>query len=372
MYRVRVDSVEAGYPGFRVRADIELGEGLNCLVGPNGAGKSTLIRTVVGLLRPVRGAVYVDGVNVYKLSPRSRARVLTALLPDVPTLHFMRAIDVVLLGRYPHSYLLYRAVDEAMRVMARLGIGDLAERRFAELSSGQRQRVLIARALMQRPRALLVDEPTVHLDIDAKVHVMSMLRELSREMAVLVSVHEPDIMYRFCDTVYLVWGGTIRYVGPPEEAPLTEIYAVPLSPAIGTLELPAPRGDPLLHLVPGAGTCTPVMRRLAAMRVPFSVGVAHVGDLDHFVAAAMGAPLVSEQPYAEISDAALEAALRMALRSRAALHCGCPFGAANSKNLALLREAAQRGIPVYSLSRDPPVGERLDAAGLAGLVRKLG
>ncbi len=371
MYRVRADSVEAGYPNFRVRANVEFGGGLNCLVGPNGAGKSTLIRAIVGLLRPIKGAIYVDNVNVYKLSSRNRARMLTALLPDVPTLHFMRAIDVVLLGEYPRSYLLYRAMDEAMAVMSRLGIADLAERRFAELSSGQRQRVLIARALMQRPKVLLVDEPTVHLDIDAKVQVMSLLRELTREITVVVSIHEPDLMYRFCSTVYLMWGGDIRYVGPPEAAPLSEVYSVPLSPAMGTLELPAPRGDPLLHLVPGAGTCAPVMRRLAAEGVPFSVGVAHLGDLGYFVAEAMGAPLAGEQPYTEIGADSLNAALSMAEQARAVIHCGCPFSHINAGNLELLRKAVNMGKPVYSLSRDPPVGEPLRIEDLAGLVRKL-
>jgi iron complex transport system ATP-binding protein len=193
--------------GLDLRA--EPGE-LTALLGPNGAGKSTLLRTVAGLQPPLAGSVRLAGADLAAMSPAARARAVAVVLTERVSPGLLTAHELTALGRYPHTGArgVLRAADEAAvaTALASVGAGHLATRPVAELSDGERQRVLIARALAQQPQLLLLDEPTAFLDAPSRVGVTGLLRRLAREHGIVVvaSTHDVEIALRVADQVWLL------------------------------------------------------------------------------------------------------------------------------------------------------------------------
>ena len=193
------------------------------ILGPNGAGKTTLLKCILGLLEP-RGTVYIDGKNVYNIKPRDRARKM-AYVPQIHhSIFAYRVIDYVLMGRTPHHSLLTlpgkSEYKKAYSILQELGIEELAERTIAEVSGGQLQLVLIARALVQEAEILVLDEPTAHLDIANKILVLSTVRKLVEQgkvRAVVMSLHDPQIAALYADKVILLAYGRIIAQGKPME-----------------------------------------------------------------------------------------------------------------------------------------------------------
>jgi iron complex transport system ATP-binding protein len=219
--------VTGGYGSRAVVRDvslrIELGERV-ALVGPNGAGKSTLLRLVTGLLTPDRGEVLLDGEPVGRLSREAIARRV-AVVPQLATLPFSaRVEEVVALGRIPHEDPLRgpREVDRAAVAAAieRVGLGALVGRDARELSLGERQLVLVGVAVAQAARIVVLDEPTVHLDIRHQVDVMDLLLDLNvRDGSTILAVlHDLNLAARYFPRVIVVADGVIAADGSPAEA----------------------------------------------------------------------------------------------------------------------------------------------------------
>ena len=192
------------------------------LLGPNGVGKSTLLHTLAGLQKPLAGHVLLAGQNVAGLSPLARARRLSMVLTQAPQPNLMNGYGLVALGRHPHSDWLgrlnaadHRAVAWALKAV---GADDLAERPLGKLSDGQRQKLMIARALAQEALVMLLDEPTAYLDLPRRVETMQLLKELARsaKRAILVSTHDLDLALRSCDRLWLMSAGGI-VTGAPED-----------------------------------------------------------------------------------------------------------------------------------------------------------
>jgi iron complex transport system ATP-binding protein len=184
---------------------------LVCLMGPNGAGKSTLIRTLAGLHPALHGSI-----------PTRDEKHIAVVLTDKVSATHMTASELVALGRYPHIgwniFLNDRDHQVIQDVVTRVRIVDLLERKLYELSDGQMQMVMIARALVQETPVLLLDEPTAHLDLNNRLEIMNLLRQLTREngKAILVSTHELDLALQSADVVWLAANGSIRQ-GIPED-----------------------------------------------------------------------------------------------------------------------------------------------------------
>ncbi|MFC5993316.1 ATP-binding cassette domain-containing protein [Pseudonocardia hispaniensis] len=230
MSGLRLHELTAGYrTGRRVTpvlggltAGAARGE-LTVLLGPNGAGKSTLLRTAAGLQPPLAGTVTLDGADLPRMSATYRARRLAVVLTDRIDAGLLSARELVEFGRHPHTGsggTLRRgdhaAVDAAI---VAVGAGHLAGRRVAELSDGERQRVLTARALAQQPSALLLDEPGAFLDATSRVELLGLLRRLAREqnLCVLVSTHDLELALRLADHVWLVDRDRRLRAGTPEQ-----------------------------------------------------------------------------------------------------------------------------------------------------------
>ena len=202
-----------------------------CLLGPNGSGKSTLIRTIAGIQRPLDGRLWLSGDEMGSLPAGDLARRLSVVLTERVEAGGLHAYDVVALGRYPHTSWSGRlnredraAVEQALR-LARAE--ELAARPLAELSDGERQRVLVARALAQEPSLIVLDEPTAFLDVGARAEVVGLLRDLARRegIGVLVATHELDLALRNADSVWLLTAAGGVTVGAPEDLMLQGVLA---------------------------------------------------------------------------------------------------------------------------------------------------
>jgi iron complex transport system ATP-binding protein len=192
------------------------------LAGPNGAGKTTLFRVASRVLRPSQGSVSLLGRPLDAFSRRELARVLAVVPQDAAIAFPFRVGEMVLMGRSPHlgplGFETRADLERAREAMARVGIEDLADRSVLELSGGERQLVLLARALAQDPRVLLLDEPTAHLDLRHRVRVAALVRELAREgRSALVVSHDLGLAARSGDRIALLRRGELLALGTPRE-----------------------------------------------------------------------------------------------------------------------------------------------------------
>jgi iron complex transport system ATP-binding protein len=197
------------------------------LVGPNGSGKSTLLRCVYRALRPSAGTVRLDGEDLHTLSAREGARRLAALPQEAVTEFDFTVAEVVAMGRLPHQRSTARTTDEDRKAceaaLARVDAGHLADRGFLTLSGGEKQRVLIARALAQQPSVLVLDEPTNHLDIAQQLDVLALVR--GSGLTVLTALHDLNLAALHCDLLYVIDGGRIVASGAPHDVLTPELLA---------------------------------------------------------------------------------------------------------------------------------------------------
>ena len=223
---LKTEHLDAGYDGKAILHDVCLrvqrGR-IVTLIGPNGSGKSTILKTIISQLPAVGGSVLLDGQDLRKQSRSDIARRMAILMTARMNPELMSCRDVVSSGRYPYTGRLgvlraedKQIVEESLRQTDAL---DFADKPFRAVSDGQRQRILLARALCQQPELIVLDEPTSFLDIRYKLELLSILKRMVREkdLAVLMSLHELDLAARVSDTVVCVAGDRIDKVGPPEE-----------------------------------------------------------------------------------------------------------------------------------------------------------
>lgn len=218
--------------------DLRLRRGeVAAVLGPNGAGKTTLLHSLLGILKPQRGRIWLEGREASTLTRGERSRLL-GLVPQMEHVAFEFSVEeYVLLGRAPHLGLLELPSPEdvriAMEALEQLGMLGLRRRSLLELSGGERQMVVLARALAQRTRLLLMDEPLAHLDLGNRERILSQVRRLATSgITVLFTTHEPDMVHGVADRVVLMRAGRVVASGPMEEVMtserLTQTYGVPV------------------------------------------------------------------------------------------------------------------------------------------------
>ncbi|MFQ5927368.1 MAG: ABC transporter ATP-binding protein, partial [Terriglobia bacterium] len=225
--RLELRRAGTSYPesGFRLvplSFQVSAGE-VVALVGPNASGKSTILRLASGSLRTEAGSVLLDGAPVAGLGLRERARRIGVVQQESPLLFPIRVLPFVLQGRHAYLRALQLETEEDLRVagaaLAVTRTAPLAERLVQELSGGEKQRVILARALAQQPELLLLDEPTLHLDIAYQVELLRLVRSLARreQYAVLLVTHELNLAAEFADRVLLLCAGQLVRAGTPAE-----------------------------------------------------------------------------------------------------------------------------------------------------------
>ncbi len=213
----------------RISVSLVQGE-VVCLLGPNGAGKSTLIRTLCGMQRPLAGRVFLQGTSVHNMLPMALARRLSVVLTERVDVGALTADDLIALGRYPYTDWSGRLTKKDEQIvgwaMETVGAAQLAGRRVRELSDGERQKIMIARALAQEPTVMILDEPTAFLDLPHRVDIMGTLRRLARQtgQAILLSTHDLDLALRNADTIWLLAQGGTFQTGAPEDLVLNGTF----------------------------------------------------------------------------------------------------------------------------------------------------
>ncbi|MBI1202418.1 MAG: ATP-binding cassette domain-containing protein [Rhodopseudomonas sp.] len=242
--RLEGQSLTIGYPahvvGHGIDVAFETGEVL-ALLGPNGGGKTTLLKTLLGLIDAKAGTVRIDGKPLGDYSIQERARIV-AYVPQVHVGTFAFTVEtVVLMGRTAHGNMLSRPSDHdrevTARALARFGIAHLSQRPYTQISGGERQLVLLARALAQEPQFIVLDEPTASLDFGNQGKVMAEIRALAVSgLGVLFTTHDPNHALRAADRAFLLRDGTRIAEGPVgqvlNKAQLETLYRAPVDTVI--------------------------------------------------------------------------------------------------------------------------------------------
>ena len=366
------NDLTVGYNGKPLIEHIDIGirrGGILCLIGPNGSGKSTILRSITRHLAKLGGVVSIDGKDLGGIPNRELAKKVSVVLTDRVDPELMTCWEVVSAGRYPYTNHFGRLSQEDEDIveesMARVNALELREHRFSQLSDGQKQRVLLARALCQQPEVMVLDEPTSYLDIRHKIELLSLLRELAaeRQMSVVLSLHEVDLAVKLAEVVVLVKGSTIFRYGAPEDVlddgVLRELYDIhngAFDLLLGSVELCGAEGEARVFVVPGAGQGAPCFRALQKRGIPFCTGILQSGDVDRAVARTLAGSVFEAEPFAPPSPEKVEAALNAVKKARCVVDSGFPLGPYNGENLELLHWAAQAGVPVLSLRAEPPRG----------------
>jgi iron complex transport system ATP-binding protein len=210
---------------------------LTAILGPNGTGKTTLIHLALGWLHPARGKVYLNGKELSAYSRREMGQWM-GLVPQNETTPFEYSLlEYVLLGRTPYLSPLAMPGEEDVQIAAQkladVGLADLQRRSMPSLSGGERQLVLVARALAQQPKLLFLDEPTSHLDLSNKLRLVQVLRQLQLQgVTIVFSTHEPDVASALATHMVLMREGQVLQTGPIEEvmtdASLSTLYNMPI------------------------------------------------------------------------------------------------------------------------------------------------
>lgn len=195
------------------------------ILGPNGSGKSTLLKSVYRFLKPKAGFITMGDKDIYQLSSRQTAKQLAVVRQDAPVEFDFSVTEIVAMGRSPHKSLLERdnAKDQEIikEALNRVGMLDFAQRSYETLSGGEKQRVLIARALAQQAKVLVLDEPTNHLDIHYQLQIMDIVKALN--ITVVAALHDLNIAASYCDKLFIVNFGEVVAQGTPEEVLTTSL-----------------------------------------------------------------------------------------------------------------------------------------------------
>ena len=329
--------------GIHVRA----GE-IVTLIGPNGAGKSTILRSVIRQLGLLEGTVYLDGMPMKGMGEREIAKRMSILMTERIHPELMTCEDVVGTGRYPYTGRmgLLTAEDrgKVREAMELVHAWDLASRDFSQISDGQKQRILLARAICQDPSVIVLDEPTSFLDIRHKLELLTILKDLVRrkKVAVLMSLHELDLAQKLSDYIVCVKGEYIERCGTPEEiftsSYITGLYGITKGSyyaEFGCLEMEPVKGKPQVFVIGGNGSGIPVYRRLQRMGIPFAAGILHENDVDYPIARALASQVISEMPFEPIREETYDRAAEVLASCGQVICCLKEFGTLNDMNRKL-------------------------------------
>lgn len=359
------EGLSVGYRAPVLReVNLDFGSGqFIALLGPNGAGKTTLLRTLSRHLKPLAGKIEVLGRDLDTLSALELARLVAVCLTDNAKPPLLSVDEFVALGRYPHTGMMGRLslhdAEIVERSLAAVTASGLSGRLVEQLSDGERQKVVLARALAQEPKLMLLDEPTAHLDLKHRIEVMGILRSLCRShgLTVLASLHDIDVAAKVSDRVLLVQNGGIRDYGLPETVLTSETVAelygfgdADFNRHLGSIEF---RGDGKagrVFVIAGRGRAAPIFRLLSKKGLAIETGLLRDGDLDAFVAAALGAKTYVRAEPDELPAGGNGSSLEEAAQALAACDFIVDSGVRDAGAEALRQQAAASGLPVFRVA----------------------
>ncbi len=347
--------------------DVRYGD-LVVVLGPNGAGKTTLLRTIAKAISPKVGTVLLDGLDIAEMKANQLMKTLSVVPPSEGSPFSFTVQDIVAMGRIPHvpplaplSQRDWQIVREAMEAT---DVWELRERLFTELSSGEQRRVLIAKALSQDPKILLLDEPTANLDLHYQIEIVELIQRLNKEkgITVIAVLHDLNLASMLGQRFILMSNGQIYAMGYAEEVltakNIQQVYGIPVivtrhplngRPTILLSErrIPSSKGV-RVHVVCGGGTGGEVMALLAASGCQVSAGALNMGDSDYEAAQLLGVEIAEERPFMPISRKAFERTKQLIAEAEVVILTDVPFGWGNIVNLKAILEAAKGLVIVFN------------------------
>lgn len=353
-----VENLAVGYNGKplinKIDFTIKQGE-IVSLIGPNGAGKSTILKTITKHIAPINGVVTLENISCFSMNGREMAKKMAVVLTDRVHPELMTCGELVALGRYPYTNYFGKLTkedeDEVARALAMVHATDLFDKDFNHISDGQKQRILLARALCQRPKVLVLDEPTSYLDIRHKLDLLTILQKLARDekITVLMSLHEIDLASKVSDMIVCINGNEILWHGTPEEMfqkdKICKLYNISngdYDPMFGSVELAKPDGRARILVIGGNGSGIEWYRKLQKKNIAFYAGVLFENDIDFRVASMLANKVISQTAFSSLEEKRQEA---FAILDEVdyVFDCGCVHGELDKVNADLLEKARKDG-----------------------------
>lgn len=326
------------------------------LIGPNGAGKSTILKTITRQLKKLQGNICVFDEEISKITDAGLAKQVSMVMTSGIKSELMTCRDIVATGRYPYTGRLgvlsdddWKKVDEAI---AMVHADEVSDSDFSRVSDGQRQRIMLARAICQETGILVLDEPTSYLDMRYKIDILSSIRKLAlkRDMAIIMSLHELDLAYKVSDKIACVKDSRIDKVDAPEQIfdgnYIQRLYGVDddcFDPKTSQLFMPnSPQTDKYdVFVIGGAGTGIPVYNRLFRSNIPFAAGILQENDLEYAAARANAVKVVSQKAFTPFSEENYEKAKECIDTCETCICTLEEFGQFGEYNRKLMEYAAQ-------------------------------
>lgn len=351
--------MSVGYQGEPLirNIEIELNKGeILTLIGPNGAGKSTILKSIAKQLKLIDGVVYLDKREMAQMSGTELSQRMAVVFTEKLKTELMTCEDVVATGRYPYTGRFgilskddYAIVRETMELVHVEGIKN---KDFTQISDGQRQRIMLARAICQEPEIIIMDEPTSYLDVKYKLEFLSVLQELRNKkgLTVIMSIHELELAERVSDRILCVKGEYVERFGKPEEIfkpgylkSLFGIVTGSFDEENCSMELEAAVGEPEVFVIAGGGTGRSVYRKLQRQGTAFITGILFKNDLDYPVARALAAEVIEAESFEPMNQKLLNEAREKMDCCRRVICCKSVFGSFEKANEELLNFARASG-----------------------------
>lgn len=330
------------------------------LIGPNGAGKSTVLKSIAGQLRLIGGTVFLGEEVLSKMKREELAKKMSVVFTEKIKTEMMSCADVVATGRYPYTGYFgilgeedEKIVEEAMELVH---IKEIGEKDFSRVSDGQKQRVMLARAICQEPEIVILDEPTSYLDVKYKLEFLSILQEMKRKknLTVIMSLHELELAKRISDKLLCLKGEYVEKYGTPEEiftsgyiGQLFDIRTGSFEEESENLELTPPEGEAGLFVIAGGGCGRRIYHRLQREGRAFVTGILYDNDLDYPAARVLASEVIVSQAFEAVGEDTMEQAKRALDRCSQVICCRERIGSQDVANRELLAYAKRKGKVIW-------------------------
>ena len=331
------------------------------LIGPNGGGKSTILKSISKFLSLINGTVYIDSKSISETSNKELAKKLSVVLTERIRPEMMSCFDVVATGRYPYTngfgLLTEHDKKKVKEALEKVHALDISDKGFLEISDGQRQRIMLARAISQEPEIIILDEPTSFLDIRHKIELLEILREMAKEknISIIMSLHEVDLASKISDIVVCVKGEYIERIGTPNEIFTSEIIedlydmkTGSYNEVFGSVELPKPIGDAHTFVIAGGGLGVKVFRDLQKKNIPFVTGILYENDIDYLLAKDLASEIFSIEAFNKVNDELLNQAIDRLNSCDTLINTTDSFKELNSFNEIILNKAKELNLKIIN------------------------
>ncbi|MBR2591118.1 MAG: ABC transporter ATP-binding protein [Clostridia bacterium] len=359
-----LDNLSVGYHKKALIEDISFslqpGEILT-LIGPNGAGKSTILKSISKQLAAISGVVMIDGHDMQAMRSKDIARKMAVMLTNRTRPELMSCTELVSAGRYPYTGGFGLLTENDKRIVeqaiATVHAQSFADALVSEISDGQLQRILLARALCQEPEIIVLDEPTSYLDVKYKIELLEILRSMAKtkHITVVMSLHEIDLAEKVSDKIVCVKGDHIADYGAPHEiftdekiSALYDLETGAFSALFGSVELAKPQGKARCFVIGGNGYGIPFYRVLQKEGIAFSAGILAENDVDYSVARALAQTVIAAAAFSVFGEEQIKAAKAQIDAVEVIVHAGCPVADINRANTLLLEYAQKSGKTILS------------------------